>query len=77
MGFGISPWQNYAIRDHYQGCRYSSILWIDANENLWVTNIGGESVTEYLYGSKTPHIIITEVCRIRLASQSTGLTICM
>jgi hypothetical protein len=50
---------------------------IDANENLWVTNIGGESVTEYLYGSKTPHIIITEVCRIRLASQSTGLTICM
>lgn len=28
--------------------------------NLWVTNIGGPNVTEYLYGSKKPHTIITK-----------------
>jgi hypothetical protein len=33
---------------------------IDSNENLWVANIGGPNVTEYLYRSKKPHIVITK-----------------
>ncbi len=33
---------------------------IDSNGNLWVTNIGGANVTEYLYGSKKPHTVITD-----------------
>jgi hypothetical protein len=32
---------------------------IDANGNLWVTNIGSSNVTEYLHGSKKPHTVIT------------------
>jgi hypothetical protein len=32
---------------------------IDANGNLWVTNIGNSNVTEYLHGSKKPHTVIT------------------
>jgi sugar lactone lactonase YvrE len=33
---------------------------IDANENLWVTNIGGQNATEYEKGSTKPHTIITK-----------------
>lgn len=34
---------------------------IDSKDNLWVTNIGNpNNVTEYLYGSKKPHFIITK-----------------
>lgn len=33
---------------------------IDRKDNLWVTNIGGPTVTEYLQGSKKPHATITK-----------------
>jgi len=33
---------------------------IDAKGNLWVANVGGPNVTEYLRGSKKPHAVITK-----------------
>lgn len=33
---------------------------IDGSGNLWVTNIGGPTVTEYLPGSKKPQMVITK-----------------
>jgi hypothetical protein len=33
---------------------------VDSEDNLWVTNVGGPNVTEYLYRSKKPHTVITK-----------------
>jgi serine/threonine-protein kinase len=33
---------------------------IDADGNLWVTNLGSNDVAEYLYGSAKPHVVITK-----------------
>lgn len=44
------------IRDGIIDAAYCAI---DADGNLWVTNIGRSNVTEYLHGSKKPHTVIT------------------
>lgn len=43
-----------------KGINTPSFCAIDANSNLWVTNLGGSNVTEYLPGSTKPHTVITE-----------------
>lgn len=39
---------------------YPGYCAIDASGNLWVANIGGDDVTEYLKGSTKPHAMITD-----------------
>lgn len=44
------------IRD---GIKTPSFCAVDGQRNLWVTDISGPNVTEYSYGSKKPHTVIT------------------
>ena len=49
-----------AIRTITDGINTPAFWQFDASGNLWVTNIGGQNATEYLSGSKKPHLVITK-----------------
>lgn len=60
-----------------QGISGPAYCAIDAKGNLWVANAYGSNVTEYLYGEKKPHTVITKGLWNLLGWQSTVPVISM
>ena len=51
--------QTKPIRVITRGIAFPGYCAIDASDNLWVANLGGDDVAEYLKGSTKPHATIT------------------
>ncbi len=64
---GVNPKEVGTITD---GIDEPERLFVDGSNNLWVTNIGSESITEYARGATSPTTTITDG-----VSSPTGLTV--
>jgi CRISPR associated protein Cas1 len=55
----VAAWRaTKPLRVITKGIEYPGYCAIDASGNLWVANIGGVNVTEYLKGSTKPHAVV-------------------